>query len=129
MVLEDGRHVKAWPWLPRAPKLSPVYPWMATMFVPLSFPFPENIFLQSLKSKHNLDGSAGDLTVSDKISRSGKEGSFYRFGMDQAMKDSLQGKNFVLRFSIHRTTIFVAPNRLYPGHEHLPGPSLSLIHI
>ena len=79
------------------------------MFVPLSFPFPENVFLRALKDKHNLDGSAGDLSVSEKISRSGKEGSFYRFGIDQAMKDCLQEKKYVLRFSIHRTTIFVVP--------------------
>ena len=39
------------------------------------------------------------------------------------MKNCLQEKNFVLRFSIHRTTIFVAPNRLHPGHELLPGTS------
>ena len=121
LTLADGRHAKAWPWLQRAPRLTTRFPWMATFFVPLYFPYSETTFLPSLAAK-GLAGTAGELTVTVRTSRNGKEGVFFRFGLDEEMRESLKTTNFVLRFSIHRVTIFVSPNRFYPGNENLVIP-------
>ena len=113
------RHFRAWPWLPRPPRISSTYPWLASLFVPPFFPFTESTFLQSLASKHGLDGEAGELIVTEKSTRGGRDGFFYRFGIDNVMRESLKAKQFILRYAIHRTTIFVSANRNYPGNENL----------
>ena len=117
--LDGGCRAKAWPWPQRAPKISSSFPWQASLFVPPFFPFPEDTFLKTLKDKHKLLGTAGELSITERSARNGREGSFYKFGIDNDMRESLKSLDYVLRFSIHRTTVFVSPNRNFPGHKDL----------
>ena len=115
--LKSGQTAKVWPWPPRAPKISSIFPWLASFFVPPFFPLNEDTFLPTLATHHHLDGIAGDLSITAKAARNGREGCFFRFGMDQKMKDSLEERRYTLRFSIHKVFLFVTANRLHPDFE------------
>ena len=105
--LDGERFAKAWPWLPRSPRISSAYPWIASLFVPLTFPFNENNFIASLTNKHGLEGEARELVIMEKTSKTGHDGSFFRFGIDEAMRSSLKARDFILHVAIHRLLIFV----------------------
>ena len=96
-----------------------VYPWVGTVFVRPTFPLGPDDFLPKIVKRNCLTGVAGDVKMEEKTTKRGKEGYFYRFGLDDTMRASLKKKKFVVIYTVHRLTVFVAPNRRNPEISHV----------